>query len=143
SSLFLHDALPISVFISIGLFAAGFSSALASPMGAAATVSSFFKWEGGMKGKKFKMVFGTVILIGVVTSAIGFESLEVILIAQALNGIILHVIAILIYIIINKKGLMGQYKNGSVLNVIGFAVVAVVSFLGIYSMIDAVTAFFG
>src|SRR5699024_10537485 len=47
------------VFISIGLFAAGFSSALASPMGAAATVSSFFKWEGGMEGKKFKMVFGT------------------------------------------------------------------------------------
>jgi Mn2+ and Fe2+ transporters of the NRAMP family len=67
----------------------------------------------------------------------------VILIAQALNGIILPVIAILIYIIINKKGLMGQYKNGPVLNVIGFAVVAVVSFLGIYSMIDAVTAFFG
>src|SRR5699024_5146153 len=131
------------VFISIGLFAAGFSSALASAMGAAATVSSFFEWEGGMRGKKFKMVFGTVILIGVVTSAIGFEPLEVILIAQALNGIILPVIAILIYIIINKKGLMGQYKNGPVLNVIGFAVVAVVSFLGIYSMIDAVTAFFG
>lgn len=131
------------IFISIGLFAAGFSSALASPMGAAATVSSFFKWEGGMKNTKFKMIFGLVILIGVVTSAIGFEPLEVILLAQALNGVILPLIAVLIYIIINKKGLMGKHKNGPILNVVGFLVVAVVSFLGIYSMIDAVTAFFG
>lgn len=130
------------IFISVGLFAAGFSSALASPMGAAATVTSFFKWEGGMKNTKFKIVFGSVVLIGVITSAIGFEPLEVILIAQALNGIILPLIAILIYIIINKKGLMGKHKNGPILNVIGFFVVAVVSFLGVYSVIDAVSTFF-
>ena len=129
------------IFISVGLFAAGFSSALASPMGAAATVSSFFKWEGGIKNTKFKVIFGIVILIGVVTSAIGFEPLEVILIAQALNGIILPIIAILIFVIINKKGLLGKYKNGPLMNVIGFLVVAVVSFLGTYSMIDAVSSF--
>ncbi|MFC3900452.1 Nramp family divalent metal transporter [Aliicoccus persicus] len=131
------------IFISVGLFAAGFSSALASPMGAAATVSSFFKWEGGIKNTKFKVIFGIVILIGVVTSAIGFEPLEVILIAQALNGIILPIIAILIFVIINKKGLLGKHKNGPLMNVIGFLVVAVVSFLGIYSMIDAVSSFMG
>ena len=131
------------IFISVGLFAAGFSSALASPMGAAATVSSFFKWEGGIKNTKFKVIFGIVILIGVVTSAIGFEPLEVILIAQALNGIILPIIAILIFVIINKKGLLGKHKNGPLMNVIGFLVVAVVSFLGTYSMIDAVSSFMG
>lgn len=130
------------VFISFGLFAAGFSSALASPMGAAATVSSFYGWKDGMKNKKFKMVFGVVILTGVVTSAIGFEPLEVILIAQALNGIILPIIATLIYIIVNKKGLMGKYKNGIAANIAGFMVVAVVSFLGIYSLYDAITTFF-
>lgn len=124
--------------ISVGLFAAGFSSALASP-----TVSSFFKWEGGIKNTKFKVIFGIVILIGVVTSAIGFEPLEVILIAQALNGIILPIIAILIFVIINKKGLLGKHKNGPLMNVIGFLVVAVVSFLGTYSMIDAVSSFMG
>lgn len=131
------------IFISVGLFAAGFSSALASPMGAAATVGSFMKWEGGLKNTKFKIIFATVIIIGVVTAAIGFEPLEVILLAQALNGIILPLIAILIYIIINKKGLMGKYRNGLVLNVIGFLVVAVVTFLGIYSVVDAVSAFIG
>lgn len=129
------------VFISIGLFAAGFSSAVASPLGAAATVSSFFRWEGGMKNIKFRMVFGTVILIGVVTSAIGFEPLEVILIAQALNGIILPIIAILIFVIINKRVLMGKKVNTWKMNIIGGLVVVVVSFLGIYSLIDAISSF--
>src|SRR5699024_7185782 len=118
------------IFISVGLFAAGFSSALASPMGAAATVSSFFKWEGGMKNTKFKIIFGTVILIGVITSAIGFEPLEVILLAQALNGIIF-----------NKKGLIGQYKYGPVMNIIAFLIVVVVSVLGVYSVVDALSGF--
>lgn len=130
------------IFVSIGLFAAGFSSATASPLGAAATVSSFFKWEGGMKNPKFRTVFGIVILIGVITSAIGFEPLEVILIAQALNGIILPVIAILIFVILNKRSLMGKQMNGWKGNIFGGLVVIIVSFLGIYSLIDAISSFF-
>src|SRR5699024_4469400 len=122
-------------------FAAGFSSALASPMGAAATVSSFSKWEGGMKNTKFKIIFGTVILIGAITSAIGFEPLEVILLPQALNGIIWPLITILIFVINNKKGLMGQYKNGPLMNIIAFLIVVVVSFLGVYSVVDALSGF--
>ena len=94
-----------------------------------------------MKNTKFKIIFGTVILIGVITSAIGFEPLEVILLAQALNGIILPLIAILIFVIINKKGLMGQYKNGPLMNIIAFLIVVVVSFLGVYSVVDALSGF--
>src|SRR5690606_3352919 len=45
------------VFMSIGLFAAGFSSALAAPLGAAMTVSSVLKWGNNMKDKRFKIVF--------------------------------------------------------------------------------------
>lgn len=130
------------VFISVGLFAAGFSSAIASPMGAAATVSSFMHWKGGFTNKKYKLIFALVISIGIITSAIGFEPLEVLLIAQALNGLILPIIAIFIMIVINKKGLMGNFKNLLALNIAGYVVTAVVTFLGLYSMIDAVTSFF-
>lgn len=130
------------VFISVGLFAAGFSSAIASPMGAAATVSSFMQWKGGFQNKKYKLIFALVISIGIITSAIGFEPLEVLLIAQALNGLILPIIAIFIMIVINKKGLMGNFKNPLVLNIAGYAITAGVAFLGAYSMFDAVTSFF-
>ena len=129
------------IFISVGLFAAGFSSAIASPMGAAATVSSFMHWKGGFQNRKYKLIFAIVIIIGIITSAIGFEPLEVLLIAQALNGIILPLIAIFIMIVINKKGLMGEFKNAGGLNVLGWIITAGVTFLGAYSLIDAVKAF--
>ncbi|KKK35145.1 manganese transporter [Salinicoccus sediminis] len=129
------------LFISIGLFAAGFSSATASPMGAAVTVSSFMRWEGGFDNTKYKIVFALVIGLGIVTSALGLEPLEVLLFAQALNGLILPIIAILIMIVINKKNFMGEHINPLWLNIVGWAVAAVVSFLGIYSLVDAVTVF--
>lgn len=131
----LGDAAPVT--ISIGLFAAGLSSAIASPTGAAATISSLLGWKGGMESKKYKYVFTIIIIIGIITSALGFEPLQVILVAQALNGIILPVIAILIFIIINKKNLMGHYVNTIWLNIIGGFVVLVVSFLGLYSLVDS------
>ncbi|HAL10628.1 MAG TPA: manganese transporter [Staphylococcus sp.] len=135
----LGDLAPL--FMSIGLFSAGLSSAIASPMGAAATISSCLRWEGGVKSKKYRLVFAIVILIGIITSSLGFEPLEVLLIAQALNGIILPLIAVLIFIILNKKNMMGKFANGIVLNIIGLFVVITVSFLGIYSLIDAVQSF--
>ena len=135
----LGDAAPIA--ISIGLFAAGLSSAIASPTGAAATISSLLGWKGGMQSKKYKLVFVVIIIIGIITSALGFEPLQVLLIAQALNGMILPLVAILIFIIINKKNLMGRFANTLWLNIIGGIVVLTVSFLGIYSLIDAITSF--
>lgn len=135
----LGDFAPL--FMSIGLFSAGLSSAIASPMGAAATISSCLRWKGGVKSKKYRLVFAIVIFIGIITSSLGFEPLEVLLIAQALNGIILPLIAVLIFIILNKKNMMGKFANGIVLNIIGVFVVLVVSFLGIYSLIDAIQSF--
>lgn len=135
----LGDLAPI--FMSVGLFSAGLSSAIASPMGAAATISSCLRWKGGVKSKKYRLVFAIVIFIGIITSSLGFEPLEVLLIAQALNGIILPLIAILIFVILNKKNMMGKFANGIVLNIIGIFVVLVVSFLGVYSLIDAIQSF--
>ncbi|WP_077604454.1 Nramp family divalent metal transporter [Oceanobacillus sojae] len=135
----MGDLAPI--FISIGLFAAGFSSAIASPMGAAVTVSSFMRWEGGFSNKKYKTVFSAVIIFGIITSGLGFEPLEVLLVAQALNGLILPLIAILIMIVVNKKNAMGKYVNALWLNIIGWLVTAVVIFLGTYSLVDAIRSF--
>lgn len=129
-------------FISIGLFAAGFSSALASPLGAAVTISSVLKWENGMKDKRYKAVFIIVMLIGIVSSGLGFSPLDVLLFAQALNGILLPVIAILLLIIMNNKKRLGNYTNSLKANIIGGAVALVCTGLGLYSLIDAFKAFF-
>ena len=124
------------VFVSVGIFAAGFSSALASPLGAAVTLSSIFGWQGGMKNKKFKLVFVGIIIIGIVTSATGFEPIQILLLAQALNGIILPVVAIYLLIIMNNKKLLGDYANKWINNLIGIIIVAICVFLGGYSLIS-------
>lgn len=131
------------MFMSLGLFAAGFSSALASPLGAAMTVSSVLKWENGMKDKRFKAVFATVMIIGIVCSGLGFNPLDVLLFAQALNGILLPVIVIILLIIMNNKKRIGEFRNSVKANIIGGIVAVVCSFLGIYSLIDAIKAFIG
>ncbi|MFJ7371114.1 Nramp family divalent metal transporter [Lysinibacillus sp. NPDC098008] len=129
------------VFLCIGIFAAGFSSALASPLGAAVTLASVFGWKDGMKNKKFKLVFTIVMLIGIITSATGFEPMQVLLLAQALNGILLPIVAIYLLIVMNNKDLLGNYVNKTVSNIIGVAIVAVCVFLGGYSLVDVVTSF--
>lgn len=131
------------VFMSLGLFAAGFSSALASPLGAAITVSSVLKWENGMKDKRFKAVFITIMVIGIVSSGLGFNPLDVLLFAQALNGILLPVIAILLLIFMNNKKRLGEYTNSVKANIFGGIVVLICTGLGLYSLIDAIKAFMG
>lgn len=136
----LGQAAPYAM--SIGLFAAGLSSALASPTGAAATISSLLGWKGGMSSKKYKTVFACIIIVGIISSALGFEPLQVVLVAQALNGMILPIVAIVIFIIVNRRGLLGDYVNNWKWNVIGGLVVAVITFLGGYSLVDAVAQLF-
>lgn len=136
----LGQAAPYAM--SIGLFAAGLSSALASPTGAAATISSLLGWKGGMSSKKYKTVFACIIIVGIISSALGFEPLQVVLVAQALNGMILPIVAIVIFIIVNRRGLLDDYVNNWKWNVIGGLVVAVITFLGGYSLVDAVAQLF-
>lgn len=129
------------VFMSVGLFAAGFSSALASPLGAAITVSSVLNWGNSMKDKRFKIVFIVIILVGIFGSALNFNPLDVLLFAQALNGILLPVIVIMLLFIMNNKKRLGKYVNSLKVNIIGGIVALICTGLGIYSLVDAIQAF--
>lgn len=129
------------VFLCVGIFAAGFSSALASPLGAAITLASLFGWKGGMKNKNFKIVFTVIMTIGIITSATGFSPMQILLLAQALNGILLPIVAIYLLIIMNNKKLLGEYSNKLLTNVLGIAIVLVCIFLGGYSLLDVISTF--
>lgn len=131
------------VFMSIGLFAAGLSSAIASPLGAAITISSVLNWENGMKDKRYKMVFVAVMIIGIVSSAIDLQPMDVLLFAQALNGVLLPFISIFLLIVMNNKKRLGNYTNSVKANIAGIIVALICTFLGIYSLVDAINAFMG
>ncbi|TMW72281.1 Nramp family divalent metal transporter [Alteribacter natronophilus] len=130
-------------FLAIGIFSAGFSSMTAAALGASITIASILKWKDGLKDWRFKAVFTTVIVIGILSFTFNVEPLAVILFAQALNGILLPGIAVLILIIMNNKQLLGKYTNSLKVNIIGGIVVIVCIGIGAYSLFTAISDLVG
>ncbi len=116
--------------LSLGLFAAGVTSAITAPLAAAYVVKGCMGWEDGLKTKKFRSVWIFILLLGVIFSSLGIKPIEIIQFAQVANGILLPVIAAFLLWVMNKKKLLGAYTNSWKQNVIGFLILGIAVFLG-------------
>ena len=65
---------------------------------------------------------------------LGASPYQIILLAQAGNGIFLPLALILLLIVVNKTGIMGKYKNSRLANVLGAFVVLVISGLSLVQL---------
>ena len=128
-------------FMSLGLFAAGLSSAIATPLGASYTLAGLLGWNYDNSDKRFKYTNLGIVIIGAVVSGLGLDSMTVILVAQALNGIILPVIAVYLVYVTSKKKQLGVFSNTKLQIIIGSAVALVTIFLGTNSLVDAIKSF--
>jgi manganese transport protein len=117
-------------FLSIGLFAAGITSAITAPLAAAFVASGCLGWESNFKAKKFRAVWMFILGLGVVFSTVGFKSIEIIKFAQVANGLLLPIIAGFLLWIMNKVSVLGKYKNSKLQNVIGLVILVTTIFLG-------------
>lgn len=116
-------------FIAIGLFAAGFSSAITAPLAAAFATTGALGMEKNMKSNKFRAVWLIVIVLGAVIAVVlGASPTELILVAQAANAIILPLIAFFVIYCVNSKS-MGKYKNGIISNILGVIIIVVCCFI--------------
>ena len=120
--------------LAIGLFSAGITSAITAPLAAAYVVSGCMGWTVSMKEVKFKLVWISILLIGVLSSSSGLKSIEIIKFAQIANGILLPVIAGLLIWIVNKKSVLGKYKNSKWQNLMGITILIITIFLGLKSI---------
>jgi Mn2+/Fe2+ NRAMP family transporter len=130
----------------IGLMAAGLSSSITSPLAAAITAKSTFNdsrnlWDE--KGYRFRSVWMTVMIIGLVMGLSGLKVIPVIIAAQAINGFLLPIIACYLLIIVNRSDLMGEYKNGLVLNILSLLIIGICFFVGINNIFSAAGKIFG
>lgn len=130
----LGDAAPW-VF-AVGLFAAGFTSALAGPLGAAYAITGVLGVSNDLRSKPARIVWISTLLVGAIIALTGFNPIQIIVIAQAANGLLLPIVAILLMIVMNNKRIMGKYTNGIVSNILGWLIVAVVVFLAGYQYAD-------
>ena len=117
-------------FLSIGLFAAGITSAITAPLAAAFVASGCLGWEYNLKSTKFRVVWIFILALGIIFASVGFKSIEVIKFAQVANGLLLPVIAGFLLWVMNKTEVLGKYKNSLIQNILGFVVVLIAIFLG-------------
>lgn len=119
---------------SIGILAAGITSAITAPLAAAYVVKGCLGWQGTMKSWSFRAVWITILLIGVLFSSIGFKPLDIITFAQVANGILLPVIAILLFWLVNQK-LLGNYQNKTWQNILVIIVINIALILGVKTLL--------
>ncbi len=134
---------------SLGLFAAGLSSAVTAPLAAAVTARGLFaagpgdsRWADD--SPRYRAIWGGVLAVGLVFGLSGVRPVPVIVLAQALNGVLLPVVAIFLLLTVNDLGLMGKDGlNGAVSNLLMAAVTAVALLLGASGVLRAAAAALG
>jgi Mn2+/Fe2+ NRAMP family transporter len=134
------------ILFGIGMFAAGFSSAVTAPLASAITAESLFAREEKPWGEKsllFRSTWGLVLLTGVVLGMMGFQPIPAIILAQALNGLILPFISVLLLFVVNNVKIIGIHNlNGWISNAFLLAVVWVTLVLGVLNVSKAVIRVF-
>jgi manganese transport protein len=131
----------------IGMFAAGFSSAITAPLASAITVRSLFGKPGARAWEntaiRFRLVWGLVLITGIVLGMTNVEPIPAIILAQALNGLVLPLICIFLLFVINDPLLVGEKNcNGWFSNILMGLVVGVTIVLGLISILKAVQSLF-
>jgi Mn2+/Fe2+ NRAMP family transporter len=124
------------LFFSIGLFAAGFTSATTAPLAGAWATAGALGWDTGLKSTKFRAVWGTILTVGVLSVLLGGSPVEIIVFAQVVNGILLPIVAVFLIYAMNQDELLGEYTNGTVANALGAVVTAIVVGLGIRTLLS-------
>ena len=121
-----------TTLMSLGLFAAGITSAITAPMAAAFVVCECFGWRTNSAG--YKSIALLVLATGVIFSSLQIRPIEVIRFAQITNGILLPVVGLFLVFLVNNSKLM-QGKTASVTsNIILSFIELFFLFLGIKSL---------
>jgi Mn2+/Fe2+ NRAMP family transporter len=123
-----------------GLFAAGFTSAITAPLAAALTARSLFGSGAGWQenGRWFRTVWGGVLLTGVGFGAAGLPPIPAIVAAQALNGVLLPLVAVFLLLVINDPEVVGESgRNGPLANAAMLVATGVAVLLGVAAMARA------
>ena len=117
-------------FIGLGLGAAGLTSAITAPLAAAYVVQGCMGWESNLKATRFRVIWISILVLGVFFSSVGYSPVEIIQFAQVANGVLLPIIAAYLIWIVNKRSVMGRDTNSLVQNVISVIIWCVVFMLG-------------
>lgn len=114
----------------LGFMAAGLTSAITAPLGAAYAVCGVLGWGRDLRSWRFRAVWMTVVVVGTLFTILGTKPVAVILITQYAAGLTLPVLAVFLIIVMNRREFLREHINGTLPNVLGVLVVLGVVVLG-------------
>jgi Mn2+/Fe2+ NRAMP family transporter len=120
--------------LGIGLFAAGFTSAMTAPLATAFAASEILRLPGEPKAAGFRVVALAVLFVGTIAAITGRQPVEIILFAQFANGLLLPIIAAFLLYAVNQTSLLGPWTNGAAANFLGVGVILLTLALGIRAL---------
>ncbi len=136
------------LLLGIGLFGAGISSTLTAALAASVTAKSLLAKSGSdqnwtEKGFRFRLVWIIVLGTGLIFGLAGLKPEPAIILAQALNGIILPVIAVVLFLLMNSRNVLSQkFRNGKAYNMLMAIVVYLTVLIGITNVLRAASGIF-
>jgi manganese transport protein len=124
-----------TVFFSVGLLAAGVSSALTAPMAAAYATQGILGWKPGLQGRGQRLIALAVVGTGILFGALGVQPVPAITLAQAANGLLLPLVAVFLLWAANDRRRLGEQANRWGANLAGALTVLIASGLGLWALL--------
>ena len=106
------------IIISIGLFAAGLSSAITAPLAAALITKDLY--TGQKPQLWYTLTWLLVVLSGLIFSLAGKTPIEIIRLAQISNGLLLPIVIVMLLVVLNSKKIDKEHRNSWLQNIFGF-----------------------
>lgn len=118
-----------AIGLALGLFAAGFSSAVTAPYASAIISRTVFDVKDD---NRIRLVWIAVLMTGFIIGISGVRPIPVILIVQALNGLILPILVIFLILVVNDSRLIpSQFHHGHLYNVVLLTVLGAVTLISL------------
>ncbi len=99
------------LFFGLGLFAAGLTSAITAPLAAAMAISGVFGWGDDPASTRFRGIWLAVMIFGLSIAWTWSKSpMQIIVVAQAANGVLLPVVVGLLILACNRHPALGELR---------------------------------
>jgi Mn2+/Fe2+ NRAMP family transporter len=133
----------------IGLLGASLLAAAVLPLATAYAVCETFGFERGVnfsfrEAPIFQGLFTGMLALGALVALIpGLPLIQLIIVAQVINGILLPILLVFILRLINDRRIMGQYTNTLAKNIIAWATVVTLIGLTLLMLASVILPLFG
>ncbi len=132
----------------VGLFGASMLAMGVLPLATAYSVSEALGFEKGLnrsfrEAPIFLGIFTALILIGAIVALIpGIPQIKLLIVTQAINGLLLPFILIAVVSLSSNPKIMGEYKNSFFFQTIAWLITIIVSILSILLLVTTFTGIF-